>query len=202
LGFTASAAFNPVVSETIKRFRATFPHAELTLEEANTVKLLQSLEAGRLDAVFIRPGPATPAGMDLHRLANEATKIALPSDHPLASKKRLSMAELADEPFVLFPRAMGMSLYDEILHACQRAGFTPQLGQEAPQISSIVNLVAAGLGVSVVPASITQVRLTGVRYRDIAGQAPVARLAVATRTGNDTAVVGNLLRLLQAPRAA
>jgi DNA-binding transcriptional LysR family regulator len=98
-------------------------------------------------------------------------------------------------PFILFPRAVGLSLFDAIVSACCDAGFEPQLSQEAPQISSVVNLVAAELGVSIVPASIEQVEVKGVRYIDIEGPAPLARLALATREDKETVLVHNFVAL-------
>ncbi|MGI4856696.1 MAG: LysR family transcriptional regulator [Janthinobacterium lividum] len=196
VGFTGSAAFNAVVPDSIRRFRTAYPKVELTLEEATTAHLLQSLQESRLDAAFIRPGASLTAELDLHPLPDEAMKIVVPSDHPLACRARAALAELTNEPFVLFPREIGLSIRETVLEACVAAGFTPRLGQEAPQISSVINLVAAALGVSIVPAAIAKVRVDGVRYLDIIGDAPRARLAVATRSGGAEATVVNFLRLL------
>jgi len=195
VGFTGSAAFNHVVSGMIRNFRRAWPRVQLNLEEANTMRLLEALDKDKLDAVFIRPGIAALKEMRLHRFADEAMKIVLPISHRLARKKRLPLGALAGEQFVLFPRAVGLSLYDEIVNACRKAGFEPSLNQEAPQISSVVNLVAAELGVSIVPASISQVRIEGVCYLDIAGKAPLARLALATRNQECSAIVRNFLEL-------
>lgn len=195
VGFTGSAAFNPVVSTMIRNFRRAWPKVRLTLEEANTTRLVEGLAQQALDVVFLRPGLAGLEGIRLQRLADEAMKVVLPTSHPLARRRRLPLAALAGEPFVLFPRAVGLSLYDSVFNACRDAGFEPQLSQEAPQISSVVNLVAAELGVSIVPASIAQVAVKGVCYVDIDGPAPHARLALATRQGDERMVVRNFTAL-------
>lgn len=195
VGFTGSAAFNPVVSTMIRNFRRAWPSVRLTLEEANTTRLVDGLAQQTLDLVFLRPGAAGMSGIRLQRLADESMKVVLPVSHRLAKRKRLRLSALADEPFVLFPRAVGLSLYDSVFMACRDAGFEPQLSQEAPQISSVVNLVAAELGVSIVPASIAQMAVRGVRYVDIEGDAPIARLALATREGDGRMVVRNFLAL-------
>jgi DNA-binding transcriptional LysR family regulator len=161
LGFTASSAFNPVVSATIRRFRARWPDVRLALTEMNTLALMQKLEGGELDAAFMRPSLDDPAGVRLRRLPDEPMVIALPASHPLARRSKLPLAALADEPFILFPRLVGLSLYDDVVLACRKAGFELTVAQEAPQISSVVNLVAAELGVSIVPASISQASPTG-----------------------------------------
>ncbi|NKK66049.1 LysR family transcriptional regulator [Rhizobium leguminosarum bv. viciae] len=196
LGFTASSAFNPVVSTIIRRFRARWPEVQLSLTEMNTLALMQKLERGELDATFMRPSLDDPAGIRLRRLPDEPMVIALPTSHPLARRNELPLAALADEPFILFPRLVGLSLYDDVVLACRKAGFELTVAQEAPQISSVVNLVAADLGVSIVPASISQIKLEGVAYRPIEGPPAVARLALAILKTHRSPVTENLISLL------
>ncbi len=179
LGFTASAAFNPVVPALIRDYRRAWPAVELALEETNTAGLLSALADGRLEAAFIRYSVATPQELQLLKFPDEPMKIAVPAAHPLAARRRAPLSALVGEPFILFPRSFGTSLYDEILAACRQSGFSLSISQEAPQMSSIVNLVAAELGVSVVPESTALMQLPGVRYLDIEGQVPMARLALA-----------------------
>jgi DNA-binding transcriptional LysR family regulator len=196
LGFTASSAFNPIVSTTIRRFQARWPDVQLSLTEMNTLGLMQKLERGELDATFMRPGLDDPDGIRLKRLPDEPMVVALPASHPLAKQKVLPLALLAKEPFILFPRLVGLSLYDDVVRACREAGFDLKVAQEAPQISSVVNLVAADLGVSVVPASISQIKLSGVAYRPIEGPPAVARLALAVLRSQRSPVTENLMGLL------
>jgi DNA-binding transcriptional LysR family regulator len=196
LGFTASSAFNPVVSTTIRRFRARWPEVQLSLTEMNTLALMQKLERGELDATFMRPSLDDPAGIRLRRLPDEPMVIALPASHPLTRHPSLPLAALAEEPFILFPRLVGLSLYDDVVLACRKAGFELTVAQEAPQISSVVNLVAADLGVSIVPASISQIKLEGVAYRPIEGPPAVARLALAILKTHRSPVTENLISLL------
>lgn len=196
LGFTASSAFNPVVSTTIRRFQARWPDVQLSLTEMNTLGLMQKLEHGELDATFFRPGLDDPDGIRLKRLPDEPMVVALPASHALAKRKTLPLALLAKEPFILFPRLVGLSLYDDVVRACREAGFELKVAQEAPQISSVVNLVAADLGVSIVPASISQIKLAGVAYRPIEGPPAVARLALAVLRSQRSPVTENLMSLL------
>ena len=196
IGFTGSATFNPQVPSLIRRFKLRYPSVELTLQEANSTVLLDALRDEQLDAVFFRPGRIPLAGIQMHRFADERMKIVLPATHPLASKKRLPLAALADQAFVLVPGPAGVTLYDEIVRACGEAGFSPQLAQPAPQLASVVNLVAAGLGVSIVPADIAQVRVKGVRYLDVQGTQLSARLALGWREGEPEAALANLTAML------
>ncbi|NIF90072.1 LysR family transcriptional regulator [Burkholderia sp. Cy-637] len=196
LGFTASAVFNPVVPALIQRFKAAYPGVDVSLDEANTPELVRRLADERLDAVFVRPGPSSFEGLALQPFPDEPMKLVVPASHRFAQRRRVALAELADEAFVLVPGPAGATLYAEILDACRRAGFLPRLAQEAPQISSVINLVAAGLGLSIVPAAFEQVRVQGVRYLDIDGVPAVARLALATREREREQVVANLVALL------
>jgi DNA-binding transcriptional LysR family regulator len=192
VGYTASAAFNVVVPSAIRAFRRAYPDVYLTLEEANTTRLVAGLREETLDAVFLRPGPGSEE-LQLRPLSEEPMVVALPERHPAAALEEIELATLQHDPFLLFPREIGPVLYDTVVEACQNAGFEPIISQLAPQIASIVNLVAAELGVSIVPASMMQVRVTGVAYRQIAGQSPTTRLALAYRRGETSHVVRNFI---------
>jgi len=193
VGFTASAAFNAVVPSAIRAFRRAYMQIELILEEANTTRLVTGLLGGSLDVVFLRPGAAGSDGFQLRPLSEEPMMVALPAGHPAAAQKEVDLKLLKDDPFLLFPRANGPTLYDTVIAACRSAGFEPVLGQTAPQIGSVVNLVAAELGVSIVPASMSQLQIAGVVYRAIAGEAPITRLALAHRRGEMSPVVRNFV---------
>ena len=193
VGFTASSAFNAVVPSAIRAFRRAYADVDLTLEEANSTRLVVGLQDGSLDAAFLRPDTAGSEAFQLRLLSEEPMIVALPAAHLLAANQQVDLMALKEEPFLIFPRPIGPTLYDSIVGACRKAGFEPIIGQLAPQIASIVNLVAAELGVSIVPASMSQLRVTGVAYRQIAGQAPTARLALAHRRGETSAVVRNFV---------
>jgi DNA-binding transcriptional LysR family regulator len=195
IGFIGSAAFNPAVPALIQRFKSQYAAVDLTLEEANTPSLLQGLADERLDAVFFRPRRVPPDGVQMHRFPDEPMKIVLPITHPLANKKRLPLKALANEAFVFVPGPAGASLYDEVIRACGEAGFSPQLAQPAPQVSSVVNLVAAGMGVSIVPLSIAQL-VKGVRYIDVQGSTLKAPLALGWREGDPSSALSNFVALL------
>lgn len=196
LGFTASSAFNPVVSGTIRKFRARWPDVRLTLTEMNSHLLMEKLVRGEVDAAFIRPGLENPKDVRMKRLADEPMLIALPSHHPLAVHPKLPISALANEAFVLFPRIVGLSLYDDVVEACRNAGFEMIVAQEAPQMPSVVNLVAADLGVSIVPAAIAQIKLAGVTYRPIEGEPLLARLGLVSMKNNRSPLIDNLISLL------
>jgi len=195
VGFTGSAAFNPVVAATLREFRRRWPQVQLLLTETNTTRLTEALLDRSLDAAFLRPGVAVPPELALHRYPDEPMCIALPESHPRAGQARIALQALAQDDFVLFPRSVGLSLHDAILAACRAAGFEPRPGQEAPQLSSVINLVAAEMGVSVVPVSLALVQVRGVRYAAIDGPPPMASLALATHRQATAPAVGNLVAI-------
>lgn len=200
LGFTASAAYNPAVPALIRAFRNAYPGVGLSLTEGNTAQLLAYLEEGRLDLAFLRPGGHSFAGVSLYQIENERMKIVLPVKHPLAVKRKLPLAALAGESFVLIPREASPTLHDEIVTACRQAGFEPMLGQQAPQLSSVVSLVSAEFGVSIVPASVSQIQAEGVVYVDIGGMGVKTRLALASRESDTSAKTANFLAVVKQAR--
>ena len=193
VGFTASSAFNAVVPGTLRVFRRAYPGVELMLEEANTTRCRAGLDEGALDVAFLRPGSLSDRDLHLRLLSEEPMMVALPTGHVLAGNGEIDLTQLAKDPFILFPRSIGPTLYDTIIDACRQAGFEPHVDQFAPQISSIVNLVAAELGVSIVPASMNQLHVAGVVFCEIKGQTPTTRLALAYRKGNTSNLVRNFL---------
>jgi DNA-binding transcriptional LysR family regulator len=193
VGFTATATFNVVVPSAIRTFRHAYPEIYLTLEEATTTRLVVGLREGTLDVVFLRPGTPGAEELQLRRLPDESMVVALPERHPAAALEEIDLAMLKDDPFLLFPRETAPMVYDTVVDACRKAGFEPVIGQFAPHYSSIVNLVAAELGVSIVPASMMQVSVTGAAYRRIAGQSVTAPLALAFRRGETSPVVRNFI---------
>jgi DNA-binding transcriptional LysR family regulator len=193
VGFTASSAFNPAFPAAIKAFRQAYPDINLVLEEANTTRLIEGLEDGTLDAVFLRPSSGRVEAFQLRLLSEEPLLAALPASHPAASSDEVDLADLAGQPLLLFPREIGPTLFDSAIGAFREAGVEPDLGQSAPQIASVLILVAAEMGVSVVPASMSQLCIPGVVFRAIKGQAPTARLSLATRRGDTNVIVRNFL---------
>jgi DNA-binding transcriptional LysR family regulator len=178
IGFTSSASFNPFVTGAIRDYRLAYPDVRVQLIEDNTVRLVGLFRAEQLNAAFIRPVPGEAGDIPATLLFLEEMLVALPEDHRLASRPRVALADLAEETFILYPRRNGRALYDDIVGACQAAGFNPRVGQEAPQMGSTVTLVAAGIGISIVPASMMHLVAPGVTYRPIDGPAPRAAMSL------------------------
>lgn len=198
LGFTASAILTPLVTRAIREFRRCYPEVELVLEEGNSAHLSAKLRDGSLDVAFLRQNGSDNTDMQLRPLMDEAMIAAVPASHPAVRdkrRKRLRLEALRDDFFILTPRGVGATFHDAVTNACRQAGFEPRLGQRAPQLVSALALVAAELGVTVVPAPMRQFALQGVVYCEIADLGPIARLALAHLRTLDSVQVGNFIAL-------
>lgn len=205
VGFTSSAPFHPFVPRVIRSFREMSPLVSLILEESGSSELVQGLHNESIDAAFIRSPEADLDGLLVRPLLEEDMVVALPAGHRLARDEHVPLAldALASETFVLYKRPGGPGLYDTIIAACRNAGFSPRVGQEAPRILSTLNLVAAGIGVSIVPASLRRLQMDGVMYRKLSGSTPLkAPLILACRPGENSAAVQRFIDLVQRPNVS
>jgi DNA-binding transcriptional LysR family regulator len=193
VGFTESASFNSLVTSTLQRYRSEFPAVEVSLEEHPSTDLIAALREGRIDAAFVRPPVPTRRGLTLDLLEKEPLLVAVPSGHHLAGRREIDLASLGAETFILYPRAVRPGLADTVVAACETAGFTPKVGQYAPQLSSTINLVAASLGISIVPDSMRCLQARAVTYVPLRGEPLHALLGIAYRTDEGSAVVHNFI---------
>lgn len=203
IGIAPTAPFHPFVPSVIRAFREAFPGVTVLLEECLSREAVLGLAEARLDTAFVRAEVPDATDLTVHRLTDEPMIVALPASHPLAPRGTDDAAprplgSFAGETFIAFARASGSGMFDATLAACLRAGFTPRLGQEAPRITSTLGLVATGLGIALVPASIRSVRMEGVAYCDlVAEDRPTVPLQLATRRGDGSAAVGNFVALVR-----
>jgi DNA-binding transcriptional LysR family regulator len=204
IGFTSSASFHPFVPRAIRAFREQHPLVALALEESGTVELVEALRRQAIDAAFVRSPVAESADLTIRPLLEEPMVAALPSGHRLSAESdTLPLAALANDTFILYRRPVGPGLHDAIIAACDRAGFSPQIGQEAPRMLSTLSLVAAGLGVTVVPASMSRLEAEGVAYRQLDPSAQLtAPLNLAYRRGEISAAVRRFVGLVQRSAAS
>jgi DNA-binding transcriptional LysR family regulator len=189
VGSAGATYFHPVIPEIILEYGMRYPDIILAPQASNTSLLVARLRAGQVDIALIRPPIDDVEGLTIVPLINEDTVAILPNGHRLSKFASVPLAALAKEVFVLYPRALNPGNYDAVLAACRRAGFNPTLGQEAPQIVSVIPLVAAGFGVSIVPRSTARILPDEVCYRPIEADAPRAEISLALcRRGSSRAV--------------
>jgi DNA-binding transcriptional LysR family regulator len=182
IGFVTPAEYSFLPSG-IREFRQRHPGIGLTLREMTSDAQFDALRDGELDAGFALP-PVPHGGLGWRRVLREPLLLALPAAHPaarLAVGRPLRLERLADLPLLIFPRDKAPGLHDAILGLFARAGLSPAIGQEAIQMQTIVSLVAAGLGIAVVPASLRHLGRTGVVYRVPAGRPVQVEVGLAWR---------------------
>ncbi len=145
--------------------------------------------------------PSDPTGVALDALLEEPMVVALPNGHPLAQRNvsaPITLQALANETFIIYGSQHDPGIHAIAFRAFQAAGFTPVIGQQAPHLASTLNLVAVGLGVSFVPASLQRMHMDGVTYRRLKGAIKLsAPLKLASRRGDPSAVVRNFLSLVK-----
>lgn len=190
IGFTFSTPLTPLFASVINRYRQQYPAVSLKLHEMATGPQLDALEQRTLDLGFVRPieGPPPP-DMTLSVLRQDALVAVLPAAMALAHKKSISIAELKDMPFVMYPPNAGTGIYPQIFRLCRAAGFVPRIGEIAAEASTIIGLVAAGCGVSLLPAAFERIRMNGVKYRSIDDAAATTSLLLARRSDDVSPLV-------------
>lgn len=163
IGFTSSAPFISAVSKNLRAFRQLHPQVHIKMQEVNTKQQIEPLLDGRLDLGVMR-NTRLPDALQYRLLLREPLVAVVHEEHPLAALPSIKYSSLAEQPFVFFAREVGTALYDEILTLLARAGITPYITQEVGEAMTIVGLVSSGLGVSILPASFTRVKVDGVKY--------------------------------------
>ncbi|MBN1083987.1 LysR family transcriptional regulator [Erwinia aphidicola] len=196
IGFASSTAFHPQIFRLLRRFQDSFPAITLLPREENMATLMHELQEGLLDAAFVRLPCESSKAFNLKMIASEKMALVLPQGHRLADTPRLSLAALREEPLVLFPREVAPSLYEVIISACLRAGFQPDSVQQSPQISSAINMVAAGFGITIIPDSLRSIQLPGVSFHQIEDAALSSDIALAWRRWDRSPAVHHLAESL------
>ena len=195
LGFVDTAMYT-VLPEILRTFREQFPAVQLELHELTTSQQIQALHHKQIDIGIVRSAISEP-GLSVECFVPESLVLALPETHPLSAQTQVSLSTLADELFILFPAKLGPVFYEQIIHSCQQAGFHPKVSQEAVQMQTIVGLVAAGLGIAIVPASLQNFYRSGVIYRPLQEQIPETGLYLIWRQHDSSPVIRAFLSLAQ-----
>jgi len=184
LAYTVSVSFHPALPQTLLRYGQIAPNVLVQLSEMYT------------DVGFVRDEPIhaqDARNLRLSVIDREPLLLAMPTRHPLANRSSLRLAEVAGDPFVSQPRELAATLYDRLVTLATKAGFQPLIGQHAQQINGLLALVAAGLGLALVPATMRVVRLAGVSYVPLEDSDAYLLLAVASRSDDHSPVLKQFL---------
>lgn len=160
----ASIALYRALPAALKAHRARFPDVAIRLDERATDAQLEGLRDGSVDLGFVTPPLRDVSELEVRAIGRDRLVAAVPAESPLAGAGGIRLGALADADFILFPHGQGPSLHGRILAACRRAGFVPRVAQEARLMHTILSLVSAGMGVSLVPEGARTMRLAGVAF--------------------------------------
>jgi DNA-binding transcriptional LysR family regulator len=202
LAFVSTADYS-VLPAILQRYRAAFPDVQLVLREATSDLQAEELLQGRIDAGFVIPplpglsGTAPDAALDYMKVLEEPLILCAPAGlDALRGKGPVRLRDLPPLPLVIFPRAAAPALHDAILSCFRAAGITPVIGQEALQMQTIVSLVSGGMGLALVPQSVSNLMRAGVEYRALHEPTPLTELGLAWRRDNASPVLRGFLDLL------
>ncbi|MCW5702876.1 MAG: LysR family transcriptional regulator [Bradyrhizobium sp.] len=187
LGFGGSAVytFTPAL---LRHFRRNFPDVELSLRNVPVTSQLDALLDQRIDIGFIIL-PVDNNAIATRVLLRDKLTVALPSGHPLTRQKTISVNELSGSDFLVFPRSRNFGFYNKVIDLCTHAGFMPNIVQEISPLESQIGLVAAGVGVAIVPSVAQKFRLTEVEFRPLRERTAYVEFAMAWRKSNTSPAV-------------
>jgi DNA-binding transcriptional LysR family regulator len=206
IGFTFSTPFTAIFSNVIKRYREKYPEVNLIFRELSTNRQLEEIEKQQLDLGLIRP----PDGaieetvklndMQVTSLRRDPLLAVLPMTHALSKKKKVALKELIDESFIMYPHKAGTGIYPQIMRLCQAQGFAPKVAHEVGEASTIIGLVAAGCGISILPGSFERLQMEGVCYRPLSDSNAMTSLLLvrAKRDSNPLVEAFSALAIKQA----
>jgi DNA-binding transcriptional LysR family regulator len=199
LAFITSADYS-VLPPFLRRYSERYPGVQLSLQEATSDVQIDELLRGRIDAgLLIPPLPdRARAALDYMKVLDEPLILCAPMDLRLLRKKgAVRLRDLPPLPLIIFPREISPALHDAILSCFRAAGITPAIGQQAIQMQTIVSLVSAGMGLALVPQSVSNLMRPGVEYRALADPTPLVETGIAWRRDNPSPVLKGFLELLR-----
>ncbi|MEO8738191.1 MAG: LysR family transcriptional regulator [Casimicrobiaceae bacterium] len=192
LGFISAVDYS-ILPGLLRAYREAYPGVTLDLRELTSDVQQGELRDLRIDAGMLLE-PVDDATLATLPMLREPLVAVLHATDPLARRGRaITLRALAARPFIMFPRHNATGLHDTIFDFCRAAGFTPRVAQEAVQLQTIVSLVSAGLGVALVPASLTDMRRAGVVYRKLREASPLLTVRLAWRRDNRSACLANFV---------
>lgn len=187
------SAMHGQLAEHLRAYRASFPNVRLVLSEQTTAGQMEAIRLQRCDLGFVIPPLAEDPNLELRDFDHDAFAMALPAEHPLAPRERLTLGDLAGEDFVMWPASQGAGFHRQAIGLCRAAGFEPNIVQEARQMHGILALVAVGLGVSLIPQSMAGSRPNDVAFRCLSDEAARFTIAACWRRDNTNPALRSFL---------
>jgi DNA-binding transcriptional LysR family regulator len=197
IGYVTSASCLGLIPAVVAAFRHENPWVELRLHRMETVRQLAALGQGQIDLGFLRPPLRYPPGLTGALIWKQPFVVALPCDHALAGESRVRIASLAEQPLIASSVELELGFGGQIQEIAAEGKFTPKIVNRAPDILTILTMVAAGVGCAFVPASFRRIAMPGVVYRDLAGPERNALLAAARRRDDPAPAAKAFMRVLR-----
>jgi len=198
LGYTALSMFSTALPHAIRQFRRREPNVVMTLRELTSLEQLHELGERTLDVGVLRKvDVAAPKGISIVEWYRTPLVAAVPQDHPRAASGLLSLNDLKNESFIMYPRGAGTGIYWQVIDLCTAAGFRPRVVREVIESSTIIGLVAAGVGIAIVPADMNSIQFSGVVYRRITDTGAYTALHLAQRGADRNEHLASLRKVLQ-----
>lgn len=168
IAFNEIAARARCLPRFFQAFRTRYPAVELQLSVMMSQRQMEALDRGEIDAGFLFHRPATAATLDHRHILSDDHVIALPRDHRLSPAPRIRLSDLADEPLIMPSPLLNKALHDRVMSACLAGGLVPNIIQHADNENTLLNMVAAGLGVAFVNTSCQGRNAREVMFRQVA----------------------------------
>jgi DNA-binding transcriptional LysR family regulator len=198
IGFSSTLPLTKVLRDVVAEHRRTHPDVALHLREMHSQLQFEQLRRGELDVGLVRYNEAAPEGIRLLLLRRDPLRLVVPSSHRFARRRSVTIADCRDEPFIGFPGDAGTGTGPLLKRLCAQAGFEPRIAQEAREATTQIGLVAAGLGIAVLPAPLEAVRIEGVHYVPLQGEGAVLVMSAACRADESSERVLGFVRRVSA----
>ena len=193
IGFVASATAS-VIPAIVLAFRKLCPGVALDLKNMPTVQQIDALKSGSIDVGFVRL-PVSVDGLSVDSIHREPFAIVLPKAHPLASEKALTVRQLANEPFIAYGRKWAPSFYDHWTAICRKAGFSPNVVQEVAEMDTALVLVAASIGVAILPEGIARRSRSGLKVKPLPAEKAISEIGVAVQSSRATPLLQRFVKV-------
>lgn len=194
LGFGGSAAYTFAPS-ALRKFRDLYPGVELSLHNTPMTAQLDRLREQTIDVGFLML-PVDDKTFQTRLLLRDPLVVAAPKGHPLTKARTVGLRDIEPYQLVMFPRSSGFGFFAHVVTICKKAGFVPTVAQEVAPMESVIGLVAAGVGIAIVPSVAKRLLITGVEYRSLRESYAVMEFAMAWRKDNTSPVVRAFVDLI------